>query len=230
MGTLAALVLLSTAPALAPAGLPAGWEELSFTRVPRRTAYSWDAGERALCARAEASASGLILRFDAPVGERPVLRWRWRVEGTLPKGDERRKSGDDYAARVYAAFKYDPSRAGAATRLKYGLAKRLRGAYPPHAAINYIWANKLPAGESVRNAYSDRVAMVALRSGDAQAGTWREEERDLLEDYRRLFGEEPPPLEGIAVMTDADDTGGTAAACYAAITLSPRAPSAKMAP
>lgn len=230
MGTLAALILLSTAPALAPSGLPAGWEELSFARVPKRTVYAWDAREGCLAARADASASGLIVRLDAPAGERPVLRWRWRVEATLPKGDERRKSGDDYAARVYAAFRYDPARAGAATRLKYGLARRLRGAYPPHAAINYIWANRLPKGESVRNAYSDRVAMVALRSGDAEAGHWREEERDLLEDYRRLFGEDPPPLEGIAVMTDADDTGGKAAACYAALTLSPRPPSAKMAP
>ena len=230
MTSLATLVLLSTAPALGGAGLPSGWEELTFARVARRTAYSWDAREACLSARAEASASGLIVRLEAPAGDRPILRWRWRVSGTLPRGDERRKSGDDYAARVYAAFKYDPARAGPATRLKYGLARRLRGAYPPHAAINYIWANRLPQGESVRNAYSDRVAMVAVRSGDAEAGAWREEERDLVEDYRRLFGEEPPPLEGLAVMTDADDTGGTASACYAGITLSPRRPTGTMAP
>ncbi|MDX6769754.1 MAG: DUF3047 domain-containing protein [Elusimicrobiota bacterium] len=214
-------VLLSSAPLLGPAGLPSGWEPLSFAKRAT-TAYEWSPVERALHAKADASASGLIVRFKRPVAETPVLRWRWKVAGTLPEGDERRKSGDDYAARVYVAFIYDPARASAGMRFKYGLAKRLRGEYPPHAAINYIWANKLDAGRSVPNAYSDRVMMVAVRSGDGEAGSWRAEERDVLADYRRLFGEEPPPYAGIAVMTDADDTRGTAEAWYADLTLSAR--------
>lgn len=221
MNGAALAVLLSTAPALAPNGLPAGWEPLSFAKRPA-TVYEWSAAEGALHASSSASASGLIVRFSRPVAEAPVLRWRWKVARTLPKGDERRKDGDDYAARVYVAFLYEPGRVGAGTRLKYGLAKKLKGEYPPHAALNYIWANRLPKGESVRNAYTDRVIMVALRSGDAEAGQWRSEERDVLEDYRRLYGEEPPPYSGIAVMTDADDTRGEAEAWYAGITLGSR--------
>jgi hypothetical protein len=211
-------VLLSSAPALAPGGLPSGWEALSFAKRPA-TAYEWSAAEGALHARADKSASGLIVRFTRPVAEAPILRWRWKVARTLPDGDEKRKSGDDYAARVYVAFTYDPSRVGAATRLKYGLAKKLKGEYPPHAALNYIWANRLPRGEAVPNAYTSRVMMLAVRSGDAEAGRWHEEERDVLEDYRRLFGEEPPPYAGIAVMTDADDTKGRAEAWFGGITL-----------
>jgi hypothetical protein len=214
-------VLLSTAPALAPDGLPAGWEAVSFGKRPA-TSYEWSAADSAIHAVADKSASGLIVRFSRPVAETPVLRWRWKVAKTLPQGDERRKSGDDYAARVYVAFLYEPSRVSAGTRLKYGLAKRLKGEYPPHAAINYIWANKLPKGESVPNAYTDRVMMVAVRSGDGEAGEWRSEERDVLEDYRRLYGEEPPPYAGVAVMTDADDTKGRAEAWYAGLTLSAR--------
>lgn len=215
----ALLVLLSTAPALAPSGLPEGWEPLRFAKRAD-TAYSWSPEEGALRARAAGSASGLIRRLERPVAEAPMLRWRWKVGGTLPKGDESRKSGDDYAARVYVAFRYDPARVGPGTRARYALARRLKGEYPPHAAINYIWANKLPQGEAVRNAYTGRVMMLALRSGDAEAGQWRWEERDVLADYRRLFGEDPPPYAGIAVMTDADDTGGEAGAWYAELSLS----------
>lgn len=222
MNAAALLVLLSTAPILAPGGLPASWEPLDFPKVKARTAYEWSASSAALHATAVASASGLIYRHRGPVAETPVLRWRWKIAGTLPRGDERRKSGDDYAARVYVTFRYEPSRAGLATRLKYGAIKALRGEYPPHNAIAYIWANKLAAGESAPSPYTSRVMMVAARSGDAAAGEWRSEERNVLEDYRRLFGEEPPPYAGIAVMTDADDTRGSAEAWYADIALSGR--------
>lgn len=64
--------------------------------------------------------------------------------------------------------------------------------------------------------------MLAVRSGGSAAGEWRAEERNVLEDYRRLFHEEPPPYAGVALMTDADDTGGRAEAWYADVTLAPR--------
>lgn len=220
----AVVVLLSSAPLLGANGLPAGWEPLLFKKIPRTTTYEWSAAEGALHAVSSASAAGLIYRLDRAAGSAPVLRWRWKVSGTLPKGDERAKSGDDYAARLYVTFRYDPRRAGAGMRFKYGLAKTLYGEHPPHAGINYIWANRLAQGEAVANAYTDRVRMLAVRSGDAEAGRWLSEERDILADYRKLFGEEPPPLAGVAVMTDTDNTGGRAEAWYAQIELAARAP------
>lgn len=218
----ALLVLLSTAPALAPGGLPDHWETLRFSKIPAATAYEWSPSSGALHAKADKSASGLVYRHEGPVADLPILRWRWKIAGTLPKGDESSKRGDDYAARVYVTFKYEPSRVGLATRLKYAAVKALRGEYPPHNAIAYIWANRLPAGDSAPSPYTKRVMMVAARSGGSEAGQWRAEERSVLEDYRRLFGEDPPPYAGIAVMTDADDTGGAAEAWYADVTLSGR--------
>lgn len=222
MNAAALLVLLSSAPALGPAGLPAGWEPLDFPKIKARTSYEWSASSAAVHAVAAGSASGLIHRHQGPVAEAPVLRWRWKIAGTLPKGDERRKAGDDYAARVYITFKYEPARVGLATRLKYGAVKAWKGEHPPHNAIAYVWANKLTAGDSAPSPYTDRVMMVAVRSGGAAAGEWRSEERDVLADYRRLFGSEPPPYAGIALMTDADDTGGSAEAWYSDVTLSGR--------
>lgn len=222
MNAAALIVLLSTAPALGANGLPAGWEPLDFPKIKARTAYEWSAASSAVRAVSVKAASGLIRRHQGPVADAPVLRWRWKISGTLPKGDEARKDGDDYAARMYVTFKYEPSRVGLGTRLKYAAVKALRGEHPPHNAIAYIWANKLAAGESAPSPYTDRVRMVAVRSGGSAAGEWRAEERNVLEDYRRLFGEEPPPYAGIALMTDTDDTAGSAEAWYADVTLGAR--------
>jgi len=216
------VVLLSTAPVLAPNGLPQGWEPLTFPKIAAHTTYEWSSSSAAIHAKADKSSSGLIHRREGPVADLPVLRWRWKVVGTLPGGDERRKAGDDYAARVYITFKYEPSRVSLATRLKYAAVKALRGEHPPHNAIAYIWANKIPKGEAAPSPYTSRVMMVAVRSGDSGAGEWRAEERNVQEDYRRLFGEEPPPYAGIALMTDTDNTGAAVEAWYADISLSGR--------
>jgi hypothetical protein len=222
VSTAALFVLLSTAPAFAPGGLPVNWEPLHFPKIPAHTTYEWSASSSAIHAVAVKSGSGLIFRHQGPVVDAPILRWRWKVAGTILTGDEHEKAGDDYAARVYITFKYEPSRVGLATRLKYSAVKAIRGEYPPHNAIAYIWANKLASGESAPSPYTKRVMMVAVRSGSSAAGEWRSEERNVLEDYRRLFGEDPPPYAGIALMTDTDNTGGSAEAWYADVTLSGR--------
>ena len=54
-------------------------------------------------------------------------------------------------------------------------------------------------------------------------GRWLAYERDVVADYRAAFGEDPPPISGVGLMTDADDTGESALAYYGDIALS-RAP------
>jgi len=68
------------------------------------------------------------------------------------------------------------------------------------------------------NAYSARAKIVVARSGAALAGTWVTETHDIYADYR---AGEPPRIEGIALMTDTDDTGERVVAYYDAITLGP---------
>ena len=56
--------------------------------------------------------------------------------------------------------------------------------------------------------------MLAVRSGRDGTGQWQSESRDVLADYRRIFGEDPGTVDAVAIMTDTDDGGGSAAACY----------------
>jgi hypothetical protein len=211
---------------VAPAGpdaLPAEWAPLTFTRVPRPTRYRvvLDGERWVLQAESDASASALYRALDVDLASHPRLTWRWKVGNVLVKADARTRQGDDYAARVYVAFRYDPRRATAWERARFGSYRLLYGRYPPWAAVNYVWDNRLPPGTTLDNAYTDRARMIVLRSGPAEVGRWLTETRNVLEDYRRLFGGDPPPVAGVAVMTDTDDTGERATAWYDALAFLP---------
>jgi hypothetical protein len=174
-------------------GLSPKWEEKSFKG---KTHYQVIREDDQWCVKAtsRSAASALYYKISYDLKEHPVLKWRWKVDHVLSKGDESKKEGDDYAARVYVVF---PS-------LIFWNTK----------AINYIWANRLPVGESVPNPFTSSAVMIAVESGSTHTGRWMEERRNVLEDYRTYFGQEPPPVGAIAIMTDTDNTGEEATACY----------------
>ena len=200
-----------------------GWRPLVFKNIARHTRYTLvrDGEGHVVKAEAKASASGLIHRVDVDAKSYPVLRWRWKVENLLSKADVTRKQGDDYPARIYVAFAYDPKRAGAGMRIKYETARLIYGEYPPHAGLNYIWEGKAAVGSVVPNPFTERVRMIVVESGPANLGRWREYERNVYQDYRAAFGEDPPAISGIAIMTDADNTGESAVAYYGTVALYP---------
>jgi hypothetical protein len=162
----------------------------------------------------EASASGLTREIKINPKEYPIIQWRWKVGNILKKGDVHKKEGDDYPARIYITLEYDPSKLSFFEKAKYQTIKLLYGQYPPLAAINYIWENKAPVGTMVPNPYTDRVIMFVVESGTSKLNQWVNEERNLYEDYKKAFGQEPPMISGVAIMTDTDNTGESATAYY----------------
>jgi hypothetical protein len=196
--------------------LPPGWKPLTFKKIERHTAYTLvrDEGLVVIKAVAEASASGLAREIEIAPRDYPLVQWRWKVMNILQKGDVHRKEGDDYPARIYITFAYDPRRVGFFERAKYEAIKLLYGQYPPHGAITYIWESKAPMGLIAPNPYTERARMIVVESGEARLNQWISEERNVYEDYKRAFGEEPPVISGVAIMTDTDNTGESATAYY----------------
>ena len=137
----------------------------------------------------------------------------------IARGNVARKDGDDYPARLYVTFDYPVSRLSFGDRVKYRALRLLGYGDIPTRALNYIWANRADETRIVRNPFTDWVQMVPVESGPANAGRWRSVRRDVAADYRAAFGEEAPAITGIAIMTDADNTGGTATAYYGDITM-----------
>ncbi|MBX3304292.1 MAG: DUF3047 domain-containing protein, partial [Nitrospira sp.] len=164
-------------------------------------------------ASSEASASGLIKEVKIDPREYPIIRWRWKVENVLKTSDVTRKDGDDYPARLYITFEYDPDKVSAGKKLKYKAGRVLFGDIPI-GAINYVWERKAPVGSVIDNAYTDFVKMVIVESGTQKLGLWVDEERNIYEDYKKAFGEEPPMINGVAIMSDTDNTKERAVAYY----------------
>jgi len=212
--------------ASAPGGLPEGWTPFSFAKFARHTDYRLAAsgGVTVLRAEADASVSALLRTFPADTRAYPVMRWRWKVDNLLVKGDLRRKDGDDFPARIYVLFDYDADRLSFVDRAKILLARVFYGAQVPAAALCYVWDNKAAPGTILPNAYTDRVRMVVVRSGPADVGRWVAEERNLAQDFRVAFGEDPPAISGIAIAADTDNTGEHAVAWFGDITLHPGPP------
>jgi hypothetical protein len=63
--------------------------------------------------------------------------------------------------------------------------------------------------------------MIVVESGETRLNQWVIEERNVYEDYKRAFGEEPPMISGVAIMTDTDNTGESAIAYYGDIFFKP---------
>ncbi|TPW04779.1 MAG: hypothetical protein FD129_2851, partial [bacterium] len=195
---------------------PAGWKPLTFRKIERHTGYSLvkDGESVVVKAVSAAASSGLTREIRIDPKEYPIVQWRWKVGNVFKKGDVARKEGDDYPARIYITFEYDASRVGLFDKAKYEGVKLLYGRYPPIGAINYIWESKAPVGTMRPNTYTDQVIMFVVESGKDKLNTWVTEERNLYEDYKKAFGEEPPMISGVAIMTDTDNTKETATAYY----------------
>jgi hypothetical protein len=192
--------------------LPDWLRPYAFENRPRHTEFALveDAGRTVLRARANASTSGLIRELRVDPRTHPLLAWRWKVTHLLARSDLATKDGDDFPARLYVTFDLDPATLPVGTRLKLALARAIWGEQVPLAALCYVWDTRAPRDTIAPNAYTDRVQMVVADSGPGLAGRWVERVRDVGADYRRAFGSDAPPVNGVVVSADTDNTGESA--------------------
>ncbi len=201
--------------------LPAEWRPWIILPSKPLTEYRLaDGGGRvALEARAERAASGLVRIIRVDPHRHPLLEWAWRVPALLPGADPRIAVREDATARLVVSFHGDREKLDFADRAQLRFAKALSGQALPYATLMYVWANALPPETLVRNPHTGRVRMIVVESGTQRLGEWVTVRRNLLEDYRRAFGEEPWDVVAIGVMTDSDNTRGRARAYYGDILL-----------
>lgn len=176
-------------------GLLSGWQPKVFKG---RTEYRLATveGTTVLAAISQAQASGLYREMAVDLDRTPFLNWSWRVDNTLGTLEETTKAGDDYPARLYVI-------------VSGGLA------FWKTRSVNYVWASRARQGDHWPNAYAGHaVQMLAVRSGDQEAGRWIHEKRNVRDDLKRLFGEDIRQVDAIALMSDTDNSGRRAAAYY----------------
>lgn len=191
--------------------VPPGWNTWSM-RLKGHSQYQLveDGGATVLKGRARASASGLLHDLDLDVRERPILSWRWKVMDLAPSDD----SPDDSPVRILVNFDGDASKIPFGDRLFYDQFHLFTGQQLPYAGVMYVWGSKTPNGGVVKNKYTSRIKMIAVESGTENLGKWLQESRNVEEDYRRLFGEEPGRVVSVGIMTEADDSDRALEAFY----------------
>ncbi|MEY2882151.1 MAG: hypothetical protein RLZZ15_4531 [Verrucomicrobiota bacterium] len=189
------------------------WREQSLFSKPTRYDVVTDGGVPVLHAISQSANAGLVREVVRVAPTDARLHWRWKVRSSLAGNTrERERAGDDYAARVFVVFEtsLNPLR----TR-----------------AINYVWAATEKTGAMFASPYTKSVGIVVLRSGDGEAGGWRDESRDVLADYRAFFGEPAKKISAVAVLVDTDNTKREAEAWFADLVLETHAAAAgKRAP
>jgi len=175
------------------------WENVAYFKMPTDYAVVRDGTNCFVRGVAAKTCSALSRKLDLAPTEKLKLRWRWRVEGVNTNGSERDLKKFDHAARVFVAF------------------DTFIG---PPRTLNYFWGDIEPAGTVLEHPKSGRAQMFILESGNAKAGQWVSEERDLVADWKKVFPGKPmPKIVGLGLMTDSDSLGMKLTGDYADIEL-----------
>lgn len=165
-------------------------------------------------ATSNASASGLRRKTRIDPKVYPIVTWRWKVKNIILSADATSKSGDDYPARLFITFEYDEEKLKFVEKVGVSAYQMIHGESPPVVAINYIWANRLPVGTHLPTPHTRYTQMIVIESGEEKINQWMVEERNVWEDYKMVFGEEPAMITGVGIMTDSDNTRETAETFY----------------
>ena len=207
--------------------LPGGWQVWTLARFKKPTAYDLVSkdGATVVEARADNSASGLLhplANLDAR--EFRELSWRWKVEELIKTQDNTRSSTEDAPVRLVIRFDGDKSKLDFGERIFSAQVKAVTGQELPYATLMYIWGRRSPRETVITSRFTDRIRMIVAESGPDKLGQWQDVKRNLYEDFKRAYGEEPGPVTGIGIMTDTDNTGEKTRAWYGDISLTRRAP------
>ncbi len=180
------------------------WEEKIFKGKTNYNVLSENGQHFLKCISKDAS-SGLYVKVDYDPRPGLCVSWKWRALKFPQKKHPEMLSNraeDDFAARVYVLFPASN--------------------FFRSDVIEYIWDERFPAGTAMDSPYTDRVKLFVIRSGPAAAdnGGWQTEERDIYEDFVKLFDRKPSKALGaVALMSDSDNTGTDSEADFADITL-----------
>jgi hypothetical protein len=180
-------------------GISKGWKNIAFFKTATDYRVVRDGTNLCLCGLAVNSCSAFSKELAIKLPATLKLRWRWKIDGVATNGSERILDKFDHAARLFVAF---------------------NTFIGPPLTLNYIWGNVEKPGTVLQHPKSGRAQIFVLESGNAKAGQWISEERDITADWKRAFGDKTmPKIIGLGVMTDSDSLGGTLKGFYADITL-----------
>ena len=202
--------------AKAGTALPQGWAPIKINDQKKPTTYEFveDQGAIVLHASADGAASLVGFKTSFDLEAAPTMSWRWKISRLIESANNAVASKEDSPARIVLEFDGDKSKLSLSDRSAIATGKILSGRELPYATLMYIWSNKEPVGKVVPNPRTTRVQMFVASSGANGVGAWQTISRNVVDDFKKAFNEEPGKLTGVAVLTDTDNTGESVEAWY----------------
>jgi hypothetical protein len=141
---------------------------------------------------------GFKKEVKASIKEYPYLNWSWQARRLPRGGDFRKRETDDQAGQLYVLFPRFPAKVNT-------------------LMVGYLWENEAPKGTSATSTAWSKLKCIVLRDKTDPLGTWYRESRNVYEDFKRLFKEEPPDLGAVALYINSQHTGSDAEILYGPI-------------
>jgi hypothetical protein len=201
---------------LKPGAELAPWEPWQILRgnTPTRYTIADIGGAGAMEAESAEGGSGMWRAIRLDPARTPVLEWRWRVP--RPAAGEpslEASSSKSPVMRLSLAFHGDTSKLDFDDRTKLRLARILTVHGLPYATLLYVWMAGVPVGTVIHSAHTDRVRLLVVENAP-RFDEWITIRRNVVEDFRRAYGEAPGDIVGIGLMTDYGDDGSRRRAYY----------------
>jgi hypothetical protein len=201
----------------ADATLPAGWQNYIIRRNLKRTQYEKVSlgGKTVLHATADGASSGLRCEVKVNPIETPWFTWNWRVDALHLNATVADDDAEDTAVRVILTFEGDVASLPLRDRMFFEQVELFTGNKLPYATLAYAWDGQLPVGKTVPYVRSKRLQNHIVETGNARVGQWLSYERNVVEDFKQIFGVAPPGIiSSVGVLTDSDDLKNTVEAWY----------------
>ncbi len=173
------------------------FKTLKVRKVKGETKWSFGSNENGNFIRAEAegTGSGLGKEISIDLNKTPFINITWKIEQNLNGIEENSKKGHDYAARVFVVKKTGTT----------ALSNR---------AVNYVFSSNNRVGETWRSPYTKKSIDYVLATTIENDNEWVTVKTNVKEDFKKLHELDVNKLDGIAIMTDTDNSKKKAVAFY----------------
>jgi hypothetical protein len=195
---------------------PAEWKSVSLASFKNNTEYMTvvEDGATVLRATSHNAASLLAVETDFDPHKFPMISWRWKVAQGIPSAHTAEQAKEDAPVRVMVAFAGDTSKLAFKDRFAASAAQTISGVQLPYATLMYVWGSKVALDSITTSSRSARIRMIAVAIDEQGIGKWQSYKRNLVEDFKHAFQEDPGNVTSVQIMTDTDNTGGDAIAYY----------------
>ena len=186
-------------------GNPVGWTREKSLGPKSVIGVKKDNGRTFVLLRSIGDAFGVKKEISFDIRKYPYLCWQWRAVALPPKGDVRKRETDDQAGQIYVIFPKFPAMINS-------------------RSMGYLWDTLTPVGHMGTSTAYSKMKYVVLESGKEKLGKWICETRNVFEDYKKLFQEEPPEVGAVLLYINTQNTAGSGEIHYTNIYFSATPP------